>query len=236
MSLLNNTVLTTCLARSNLGLRRRIKMYDTRDIKRGADLSSIWAYRILFSVSALVLSSCASTPTAVDLEALEMSTPPENITYANTPNDTSSTNVSQIGDQPRTLSAAQIDSGFDANKLTVEQLRAYADRCSPDALFPPPQGLDCSEVNLRMKRLMRSDDRVTDALVTLDRLGRNNTINDTLEDLKDGKPGGSLNSQAIAGGILDPVAPPAPPPEENLEDILNKNGIDFNAGAFIAAQ
>lgn len=211
-------------------------MQDWLDIKRCSKHSSIWACGIIWSVSALVLTSCASTPAAVDLEASEISSARNDVRYSNMPNGTSATRVNQIGNQLPTLSAAQIESGFDTNKLTVEQLRAYADRCSPNAVFPPPQGLDCSEVNLRMKRLMRSDDRVTDALVTLDRLGRNNTINDTLEDLKDGRPSGAFNSQAIAGGILDPITPPTPEPEENLEDILKNNGLDISAGVIIAAQ
>lgn len=211
-------------------------MQDTPDIKRRLNHSPYWASGIVWCVSALLLASCASTPAAEDLEAFEASSPPEAVSYATTSKDSSATRVNQIGGQLPTLSTAQINAGFDANKLTVDQLRAYADRCSPDAAFPPPQGLDCSEVNLRMKRLMRSDDRVTDALVTLDRLGRNDTVNDTLEDLKNGKPGSSFNSQAIAGGILEPVTPPAPEPEEDIEDILKQNGLGASVGAIIAAQ
>jgi len=89
-------------------------------------------------------------------------------------------------------------------------------------------------LNLRVKRLFRSEDKVTEALITLDRLGRNDTIDNALEDLEDGHPGNSLNSQAIAGGLLDPTPPAPPDPEENLEDFLNQNGLAINAGAIIA--
>ena len=85
--------------------------------------------------------------------------------------------------------------------------------------------MDCSEINLRVKRLRRSDDHVNDALITLDRLGRQNTLDEGLNDLKNGRPVSSLNVQAIASGILES----APTDPTELE-----GDIKIETGAIIA--
>ena len=147
------------------------------------------------------------------------------------------THVHQIGQQNSALDAAQISSSVEAEQLTINQLKVYADRCSPNATELPPKGLDCSELNLRVKRLYKSDDDVTEALVTLDRLGRNDNIDNidsALKDLEDGKPGLSFNSQAIAGSVTTPQTPAPTESQENLEEFLNENGLSINAGAIIA--
>ena len=149
------------------------------------------------------------------------------------------THVHQIGQQNSALDAAQISSSVEAEQLTINQLKVYADRCSPNATELPPKGLDCSELNLRVKRLYKSDDDVTEALVTLDRLGRTDNvenIDSALKDLEDGKPSLSFNSQAIAGSVTTPQTPPPTESQENLEDFLNENGLSINAGAIIANQ
>ena len=147
------------------------------------------------------------------------------------------THVHQIGQQNSALDAAQISSSVEAEQLTINQLKVYADRCSPNATELPPKGLDCSELNLRVKRLYKSDDDVTEALVTLDRLGRNDNIDNidsALKDLEDDKPGLSFNSQAIAGSVTTPQTPAPTESQENLEEFLNENGLSINAGAIIA--
>jgi len=146
----------------------------------------------------------------------------------------SATDIGQIGVQTASLKANQINQTTVVDQLTIDQLRAYSDRCSPQANLSAPKGLDCSELSLRVKRIFNTDDKVTEALITLDRLGRNDTLNRALEGLENGLPGQSLKGQAIAGGLVDPAPPPMPTePEENLEDFLNQNGLSINAGAII---
>ena len=60
------------------------------------------------------------------------------------------THVHQIGQQNSALDAAQISSSVEAEQLTINQLKVYADRCSPNATELPPKGLDCSELNLSL--------------------------------------------------------------------------------------
>lgn len=185
-------------------------------------------------MAALLLISCETTRSTGETENKEQAALSQSAYATPHYDEPSSINISQISSANATLSTRQIASPADVDQLTVNQLRTYADRCSPNATLPPPQDLDCSELNLRVKRLFRLDNKITDALILLDRLGRNDSVNNALEDLEDGLPGKSLNSQAIAGGLIDPT-PPAPPPdpEENLEDYLNQNGLAINAGAII---
>lgn len=197
-------------------------------------LESQLCKRVFCGAVGVLLISCETAKTASD--NANKGNPASSQSVYSTPNHSQPTsiNISQISPENSTLDTRQINSSADTNQLTVNQLRTYADRCSPNATLPPPKDLDCSELNLRVKRLFRSNDKITDALILLDRLGRNDSVDNALEDLEDGLPGNSLNSQAIAGGLLDPP-PPAPPPdvEENLEDFLNQNGLAINAGAII---
>lgn len=199
-------------------------MKDNRYMRSKTKLSHMWFCGLL----PFALMSCVNIAELSDVEAVDG--------YTASQAEKSSISVRQIGHQTSTLTAPQIEANLDANKLSVEQLKAYADRCSPNAVTPPPQGLDCSEINLRIERMLQSDDLVNDALITLDRLGRNKTIDDNLADLKNGRPGSSLNSQAIAGGILDPVTPAPTEPEPNTLDILKENGVNFDIGAIIPTQ
>lgn len=197
-------------------------------------LNSQFCKTLLCCAAGLLLISCETTGATGDTAYRDNSVSQQSMHSTPNRSEPSSINMSQISSANATLDTRQISSAVDTDQLTVNQLRTYADRCSPNAKRPPPQGLDCSELNLRVKRLFRSDDKITDALILLDRLGRNDTIDNALEDLEDGSPNYSLNSQAIAGGLLDPSPPPPPPdPEENLEDYLNQNGLTINAGAII---
>lgn len=207
-------------------------MKDNRFIETQLKLHPMW----FCGISSFILMSCANIAEQPDIEALDGSAISQNVSYANEINEKSSINVNQIGSQTSTLTAPQIEPTLDANKLSVDQLKAYADRCAPNAVSPPPSGLDCSELNLRIDRMLNSDDLVNDALVTLDRLGRNNTIDENLEGLKNGRPGSSINSQAIAGGILDPVTPLPTEIENDSIDFLRENGFNIDAGAIISTQ
>ena len=178
-----------------------------------------------YGAISLILMSCASTSGSADIKTMKTPSASQNVNYANETTEKSSISVNQIGNQTSTLATPQITATLDTNKLSVEQLKAYADRCSPNAVTPPPQGLDCSEINLRVKRLRRSDDHVNDALITLDRLGRQNTLDEGLNDLKNGRPVSSLNVQAIASGILES----APTDPTELE-----GDIKIETGAIIA--
>ena len=95
------------------------------------------------------------------------------------------------------------------DRLTVDQLRQFADRCQ--AGLPPPAGLDCSGLKLRVERLFRSDDEVARALTVLDRLG-------TPEESRADQQARLFVQRAIATGALLPEPPPEPAPEEELPD------------------
>ena len=187
----------------------------------------------------LLLAACASSSDIHNKSQAELSSQQKQTLSASQLNKVSTTHVNQIGQQSSALDAPQISSSVEAEQLTINQLKVYADRCSPNAKELPPQGLDCSELNLRVKRLYKSDDDVTEALVTLDRLGRTDNVDNidsALKDLEDGQPGSSFNSQAIAGSVTTPQTPAPTESQENLEDFLNENGLSINAGAIIANQ
>jgi len=145
-----------------------------------------------------------------------------------------SVSVNQIGTGEQILSAPQIQTEVTGTaQLTVDQLRIYADRCLPDSQLSPPDGLDCSEINLRMKTLLRDEDKVINALVTLGQLGRNDTLARTLDDLNDGRSGNSFAGGAIAGGLTNGVTPvptPSPEPPPELQEFLQENGLSVNQG------
>ena len=205
----------------NSAIKQVNKMKDIQNSDTRMKPNPIWLYAALSSI----LMSCASTSGPADIKTMKTPSASQNVNYANETTEKSSISVNQIGNQTSTLATPQITATLDTNKLSVEQLKAYADRCSPNAVTPPPQGLDCSEINLRVKRLRRSDDHVNDALITLDRLGRQNTLDEGLNDLKNGRPVSSLNVQAIASGILES----APTDPTELE-----GDIKIETGAIIA--
>lgn len=79
--------------------------------------------------------------------------------------------IDQIGDGVASVGADQIGSVEWAQGLTVAQLRAYTDRCAPDAKNPLPAE-DCSNIRLMLGSSMRSDDEIARALAILNRLSR----------------------------------------------------------------
>jgi len=182
-------------------------------------------------LACFVLLSCTSISDDRTSKSTNDAKAAQNISYANATSQASSIDANQIGEQTSSLAAPQVQSKVDTDKLTVEQLLNYVDRCSPKEGVSVPAGLDCSEVNLRVQRMIRADDRVKNALITLDRIGRN-ASDESLDDLKKGRPG-SLTSQAIAGGILDPVTPLSAEPENELLDSI---GIPISTGAVVTTQ
>jgi len=150
----------------------------------------------------------------------------------------SSVTVSQIGSREQVLSAPQIQSrADDAAQLTVEQLRTFVDRCLPNNQLPPPAGLDCSEINLRMRNLSRNDDTIAEALVTLGQLSRVDNLGRAIDDLNDGSSGRTLTGGAIAGGLVNgqindggegnPLPTDTTP---SLEQFLQENGLSLDQG------
>jgi len=185
------------------------------------------------AVSVLILVACASSTDINNTPQAELSSKQNKTRSVSELNKVSTTQVNQIGQQSSALDAPQISSSVEAEQLTVDQLKDYADRCSPNAKERPPKDLDCSELKLRVKRLYKTDNEIVEALITLDRLGRTDTIDSGLEDLKDGRPGSSFSSQAIAGSVTLPQTPEPTENPDNLEDFLSENGIPVNAGAII---
>ena len=121
-------------------------------------------------------------------------------------------NIEQIDRTQSALDTQQIPSDQPARNLTVAQLRAYQDRCAPDAGSPPPPNLNCEELRLRIERTFRSDDEVANALATLDRLTAPET-SDLLSRLENGDLRG-LDAQAVASGTISPESG-QPSPEDD---------------------
>ena len=207
--------------------------------KKDISIQPKMSQTVVSAISVLILVACASSTDINNTPQAELSSKQNKTRSVSELNKVSTTQVNQIGQQSSALDAPQISSSVEAEQLTVDQLKDYADRCSPNAKERPPKDLDCSELKLRVKRLYKSDDDVTEALVTLDRLGRTDNVDNidsALKDLEDGQPGSSFNSQAIAGSVTTPQTPAPTESQENLEDFLNENGLSINAGAIIANQ
>jgi len=133
------------------------------------------------------------------------------------------------------LRANQIATPSNVDSLTVDQLVKYNDRCRPDSSLPVPLGLDCSELKLRIEREMDTNDNIRDALITMDRLGRDDK-RANLQSLRDGNPD-DFESQAIAGGVLNPAPlEPAPDEDEKVEELLDINGIAAVIGTVVESQ
>ena len=98
------------------------------------------------------------------------------------------------------IAQRQIPQAAIEDRLTVDQLKAFADRCRSGM---PPPGLDCSGIKLRVERLFRNDDEVVRALTVLDRLG---TSEETPADME----ARLFIQRAIAQGALLPDPPPEP--------------------------
>ncbi len=183
-------------------------------------------------ISTFYIASCAhNTPN------LDTDNKTQNISASEvkTTKAASSISVNQIHSGKQSFSTDQIQT-TDANmpQLTIEQLQNYVDRCLSNS-NTPPAGIDCSELNLRMKNLLNSDDEVIDALVTLGQLGRAENLNRSLNELDNGQVGGSITSRAIAGGLTNgpastPTTPDAPQTSPELTDFLQQNGLSVNQG------
>ncbi|WP_409431960.1 hypothetical protein ACJ3XI_06970 [Litorimonas sp. RW-G-Af-16] len=144
-------------------------------------------------------------------------------------NALSTTNMNQLAKRDGTLDTTQIMTSA-RNNLTIDQLKVYADRCRPDANLPVPADLDCSEIRLRMKRVFKSDDKVAEALFTLNRLSQTSQPD---SDIDGDFTYGSLNSQAVAGQVLQDNALSAPEPEADFADFLEANGLSVESGAIV---
>lgn len=142
--------------------------------------------------------------------------------------------VTQIGGAQRTVDASQLTQPQGKAGLTIAQLRKYADRCSPDRpKLPASKGqVDCSELSLRMSKTFKSDDKVLEALVLLDRLGRSDDDNDGIG--LNGYRSGVSASAVVASGITDPLLDAPPPELEEFTDFLEQNGLAIEAGAIVA--
>ena len=147
-----------------------------------------------------------------------------------------STDVAQISVVGSDYTASQISSDVDTPQLTVEQLKAYADRCAPGQYAASASNIDCSELSLRVRSVFKTEDKVADALITLGRLGRIDTAKDVDDELGRNRGELSYSAQAVASGALDQPAPaiaedPAISPE--LESFLNEIGLGINSGAIV---
>lgn len=150
-------------------------------------------------------------------------------------NARSTTSVAQIYSAETGFIHQQISRDVDAAQLTVEQLKAYADRCVPGK-SSYNKDIDCSELSLRLKKVFRSDDKVAEALITLNRLGRSDNRKNISDELEGNNDNLSLSARAIASGALDPSSTADLPQEQisdDLEQFLNENGLDINAGIIV---
>jgi len=89
---------------------------------------------------------------------------------------------------------------------------------------------------LRVRRVFKTEDKVADALITLGRLGRNDSSKDVDHELDHNVGDLSYSAQAVASGALDtppPTLPEEPVVSPELESFLNEIGLGINAGAIV---
>lgn len=145
--------------------------------------------------------------------------------------------VNQISSTQSSFEARQISPGPALDQITIKQLQTYVDRCAPESVLPKGD-VDCSDLSLRIKDVLRSDDDVREALITLDRLGRNDRKNSIGNDAFDRNGDGlSYLAQGIASGLLEtePAEPLEEPEIKDLDSILNELGLEQNAGIIIGS-
>lgn len=178
--------------------------------------SNLKARRTSYAAAALSLwlAACAQTPsdTTSTAEALSPRAAPAPVGSAG--QSSPPLTMDQISTASTGFKARQISSNVEASQLTVQQLKAYADRCAPGRT-QLSQGLDCSELSLRVKEVFRSDDEVQDALIILDRLGRDGRKNTGQNELETNSKNLSYSALIIANDLLQPPAPLEP---EAIED------------------
>ena len=90
--------------------------------------------------------------------------------FSGTQSSSTETTIEQIGSARSGADQMQISSAPSDPRPIVEQLREYADRCADEQR--QPQGLDCSELKLRMEKKLGSEDRLLEALTIIDTFAR----------------------------------------------------------------
>jgi hypothetical protein len=173
----------------------------------------------------LVVAGCqAAKPTLTRAGADAVNEASRDVSSTDTSATITGAQISQISSTDSTIGAAQIDQQADVAVLTIDQLRTYADRCLPNSPLPAPEALDCSELGLRVKRALNTEDKISEALATLDRLGRSDGADEISRSLKEGRIEDSLSAQAIAGGILEGLPTQEPDdPDEKLKELLDES-------------
>lgn len=186
------------------------------------------------TVALIILSGCAHRADDAT-SAMSSKAQAEKTRSVSPHNALSTTSVSQIPADVSDSLTPQIARSVDTQQLTIDQLKAYADRCAPGQTNPT-NDIDCSELSLRVKTLFRSDDKVQEALITLDRLGRSGSNVDVDDELRRNRGDLSFSAQAIANGTLTmpmPAELPEDPIDDDLEKFLNQNGFGVNAGVIV---
>lgn len=191
---------------------------------------------IALSLFVTLLASCAhNTDVALaPVSASDKTAQTEQISQISL-NSKSTANVDQIGVANSDYRTKQVLKNAEIPQLTVDQLIAYADRCAPNQQIKETS-IDCSELSLRVRRVFKTEDRVTAALVTLNRLGRNELSESAEDELARNDKDLSFSAQAIASGALEtyqPAQPEQPVVSDELESFLNEIGLGLNAGAIV---
>ena len=192
-------------------------------------LKSLWgSYSV--GIISCILTACAHNST--DTASINVASPQlELAPIGKVEQKASQLHINQIATANTDLKARQILSKVDAAQLTVKQLQAYVDRCAPGRSLP--QGdLNCSELSLRVKKVFQADDIIQNALITLNRLGRNGIENTGQNELEQNSRNLSYSAQGIANGLLEhmPTAPVQEPQTDNLDALINQFGLDQNSG------
>lgn len=166
-------------------------------------------------ISASILCACLHTKAPeANKAAFKRSDSKKSFTARNT-------DINQIQSSPTSLHAPQIQTYKSQNKLTIDQLKNYADRCLPNAKLPSKQ-IDCTDLKLRMTHVFKNDDKVIEALTTLNRLGTTNLNNNS-----------TFNTHAIASGTLNDQGVSTPTVTNEFYDFLKRNGLTIDAGTII---
>lgn len=144
-----------------------------------------------------IITACV-TGSVEPVEHIEK--PISSVQFRNGVQNGSPITIKQISSTGSSVIPRQINQTTSVPQVSVKQLKTYLDRCAP--MKTSAQGIDCSELSLKIKRVLKTGDRVIDALTTLYGLGRSENISTIDGELsRTSREYLSSSAQAVASGL-----------------------------------
>lgn len=178
---------------------------------------------------------CTIITACVTGRVTHIDTPRSSELYGNGVQTGAPITIKQISSTDSSVIPRQINQTTSGPQLSVEQLATYLDRCAPNQT--PAQEIDCSELSLKIKRVLKANDRVADALTTLYGLGRSENISEIDGELSPtNRESLSSAAQAVASGLhlATPTFPTSADQSvstDEIEQFLDEIGLVVNSGA-----